>query len=255
MRRFERYVAIGDSTTEGLDDPDGRGGYRGWADRLAERVARHQGGLLYANLAVRGLQARQIREQQLAAALALKPDLVTVVVGMNDLIRPSFDQAAVIGDLAGVMEPLRDAGATLLTFTLPDLSPIVPIARLVRERTHRLNEAFRQTAARFGALLLDLAAHPLTSDGRLWAPDRLHANSLGHQRIGHALARTLGVPGDDSWAEPLPPRAPPTLADLARAELEWARGYLLPWVVRHVTGRSSGDGISAKRPSLAPVAY
>ena len=49
---FLRYVAIGDSTTEGLEDPypDGSG-YRGWADRLAERMAQASPGLLYANLA------------------------------------------------------------------------------------------------------------------------------------------------------------------------------------------------------------
>src|SRR5262245_21538294 len=111
MRRYERYVAIGDSTTEGLDDPDGRGGYIGWADRLAGHVARAQGGLLYANLAVRGLRARSIRTTQLEAALALKPDLVTVVVGMNDLIHPGFDQPQVIEDLEQIMRPLREAGA------------------------------------------------------------------------------------------------------------------------------------------------
>ena len=62
-RRFERYVALGDSSTEGLDDPDGRGGYRGWADRLAERIAAHQGGLAYANLGVRGRCAREVRAE------------------------------------------------------------------------------------------------------------------------------------------------------------------------------------------------
>src|SRR5688500_3885105 len=113
MKRFERYAAIGDSTTEGLDDPDGRGGYRGWADGLAERLAAHQGGLLYANLAVRGLTSRQIREQQLEAALALKPDLATVVVGMNDLIRPGSDLDGVAADLEHMARALAGAGATM----------------------------------------------------------------------------------------------------------------------------------------------
>src|SRR6476646_7866361 len=91
MRRFERYVAIGDSTTEGLDDPDGRGGFRGWANRLAERLAAAQGRVLYANLAVRGLTTRRIRETQLAPALAMRPDLATVVSGTNDLLALRFD--------------------------------------------------------------------------------------------------------------------------------------------------------------------
>ncbi len=253
MRTFERYVAVGDSTTEGIDDPDGRGGYRGWADRLAGRVARAQGGLLYANLAVRGLTSKQIRATQLDAALALKPDLTTVVVGMNDLIRPRFVLDEVVGELETMMRAFTSAGATVLTFTLPDLSKVMPIARIVRDRTVALNEAFRAAAVRTGSVLFDLALHPLTADRRLWALDRLHASTLGHERIGHALARALGVPGDDSYNDPLPPEAPRGLRDVLRAEAEWARGYLLPWLARRAAGRSSAEGITAKRPQLSPV--
>jgi lysophospholipase L1-like esterase len=253
MRRYERYVAIGDSTTEGLDDPDGRGGYIGWADRLAGHVARVQGGLLYANLAVRGLRARTIRSTQLQPALALKPDLATVVVGMNDLIHPGFAQVQVIAELEAIMRPLRESGAAVLTFTLPDLTPVMPLARIVRERSKKLNDAFRETAARHGALLLDLALNPLTADPRLWAPDRLHANSFGHERIGLALANTLGIVKDESFNAPLPPPPPRSLLDAARVELSWARDYLAPWLVRRAIGRSSADGVSAKRPALTPV--
>ena len=94
MSPFQRYVAIGDSTVEGLDDPDGRGGYRGWADRLAQRLAAAQGSVLYANLAIRGRTTRQIRREQLDAAVAMQPDLVAVVSGTNDLLRPRFDPDA-----------------------------------------------------------------------------------------------------------------------------------------------------------------
>jgi hypothetical protein len=183
----------------------------------------------------------------------MKPDLATVVVGMNDLIAPGFEQKAVVGHLEAIMGPLRELGATVLTFTLPDLSPIMPLARIVSERSRRLNDAFRETVQRCGALLLDLAEHPLTADPRLWAPDRLHANSLGHERIGLALAHTLGITKDDSFNAPLPPRPPRTLVDAARVELAWGRDYLWPWVVRHATGRSSGDGVGPKRPKLTPV--
>jgi lysophospholipase L1-like esterase len=79
---LQRYVAIGDSTTEGLMDPDGRGGYRGWADRFAEHVARAHGPLEYANLAVRGHDARTVRERQLARAVSMRPDVCTVVAGV-----------------------------------------------------------------------------------------------------------------------------------------------------------------------------
>src|SRR5688500_8097932 len=125
MRRFERYVAIGDSTSEGLDDPDGRGGYRGWANRLAERLAERQGSVLYANLAIRGRTTRQIREQQLDRAVAMRPDLATVVAGTNDVLRRSFDPRTFGDDLYAMQSALTGIGATVLTFTLPDLTPVM----------------------------------------------------------------------------------------------------------------------------------
>src|SRR5687767_7922898 len=124
---FSRYVAIGDSSTEGLDDPDGAGGYRGWANRLAEQIAAAQGSLLYANLGVRGRRVRQVLEQQLAPALAMRPDLVTVFAGTNDAVSRRFELERVAADLATIQHALIAAGATVLTFTLPDLGPVMPL--------------------------------------------------------------------------------------------------------------------------------
>lgn len=252
-RRYERYVAIGDSTTEGLEDPDGQGGYRGWADRLAERVALHQGSLLYANLAVRGKYTRQILAEQLEPALALKPDLVTVVVGMNDLVQPRFELEPLIADLDELQRAFAAINATVVTFTLPDLSSIMPIARLIVRRTRALNEALRAAAARNGAVLADIAANPLTSDPRLWASDRLHANTDGHTRIAGALADALGIPTDGMWNAPMSERPKPTLAERLAIEGRWARDHMLPWAVRGLRGTSMGDGRSGKRPVLLPV--
>jgi len=254
MTHYERYVAIGDSTSEGLDDPDGRGGYRGWANRLAERIAAQQGSLLYANLAIRGLTTRQIRDGQLAAAVAMRPDLSTVVAGTNDVLRRHFQPEAFGADLEAMQSALTGIGATVLTFTLPDLTPVMPFARVLGNRVQILNERIRAACANSGAILCDLAAYPVASDPRVWSDDRLHANSLGHARIADALAYHLGLPGTDmSWATPLPDRPRPTALDLVRAELAWGRRHLLPWIWRHLRGRSSGDGLSAKRPTLMPV--
>src|SRR5215211_343528 len=99
MTSYRRYVAIGDSSTEGLEDPDGQGGYRGWADRLAQQLADSQDEPLeYANLAVRGLRMHEIRESQLEAALALEPDLLTVFGGVNDVIGRHCDFARIRSD-------------------------------------------------------------------------------------------------------------------------------------------------------------
>ncbi len=248
-----RFVAIGDSTVEGLDDPDGRGGYRGWANRLAERLAAQQGGLLYANLAVRGRTTRQVREEQFDLALAMKPDLAAVVTGTNDVLRRRFDVTSFEVDLYFMQRALVDGGSRVITFTLPDLSPVMPLARFLRARVFALDDAIRRTCARSGAILCDLAVHPVASDPRLWSLDRLHANSAGHARIADALARHLGLPGtDDAWAKPLAEPWQPRFGGIIRAEVAWLQLHLVPWVWRHLHGRSSGDGITAKRPVLSP---
>lgn len=252
-RRYDRYVAIGDSSTEGLDDPDGRGHYRGWADRLAESLAALQGGVLYANLGIRGRTTRQILDEQLERALDMSPDLVTFFSGTNDVVGRRFDLDAVAADIETVHRQVGECGARLLTFTLPDLSPVMPAARRIAPRVAALGQAIREISERSGAIVVDFAAHPVASDPRLWSEDRLHANAHGHQRIAAALAHALGLPGaDPSWADPLPSRPSLSALQKAGAELRWSKNYLVPWLWRHLWGRSSGDGIAPKRPKLAP---
>lgn len=251
---FARYVALGDSSTEGLDDPDGSGGYRGWSTRLAERIATGQRGLLYANLAVRGCTTRQILETQLQPALAMRPDLVTLFSGTNDVVSRQFDCGQVGRDIEAMQLALIGQGATLLTFTLPDLTPVMPVARWFTPRVEQLNESLRTVSARTGAVLVDLAGYPVACDPRLWSEDRLHANALGHQRIASALAQALRLPGSNaSWARSLPPSQAPPLTTWIRSELYWCRQYFLPWIWRQLTGQSLGDGRTASRPRLGPV--
>jgi len=255
VRPFARYVAIGDSSTEGLDDPDGRGGYRGWADRLAERLAETSGGLLYANLAVRGRRTRRVLDEQLEPALAMRPDLASVFAGTNDAVARRFDAGAVAADVERMQRALAAGGATVVSITLPDLAAVMPMAKRIAPRVLELNRALRAAARASGALLVDLAAHPVAADPRLWSADRFHANAAGHARIAAALAHALGLPGaDGSWMDPLPPLPPPGAAARVAAELAWVRRFLLPWLWRHLRGRSSGDGRACKRPQLEPVA-
>lgn len=253
-KRFDRYVAIGDSSTEGLDDPDGQGGFRGWANRLAERIASVQGSLLYANLGIRGRRTRQILEGQLEPALAMQPDLVTVFSGTNDVVSRGFDPGTVARDMEAIQRALIGAGATVLTFTLPDLTPVMPLARWIAPRVHALNDALRAAANASGAILVDFAIYPMASDPRLWSLDRLHANAAGHARIAAALADALALPGaTGDWRAPLPEVPSPTLGQRLAAEWTWGRDHLFPWIWRHLRGRSSGDGREPKRPRLLPV--
>ncbi|HEX2314175.1 MAG TPA: SGNH/GDSL hydrolase family protein [Thermomonospora sp.] len=251
---YRRYVAVGDSQTEGLNDGDETAGYRGWADRLAELLAAQEPGFRYANLAVRGRRAAQIRAEQTAAALALEPDLVTVMAGMNDLVRPGFDVSAVSAELDAMLAEFTASGARVVTFTFPDVARIAPLVRHLRPRLLEFNERIRAMARHHDALLVDTFHHPVTTDPRLWSTDRIHATPLGHARIAAAVAHALEVPGaDGSWADPLPALPPLAPWQRARVELTWAATFLGPWVLRRLRGRSSGDGRTAKRPDLLPV--
>jgi len=252
---YLRYVALGDSHTEGVGDGDDVHGLRGWADRLAEEVGRTSPGLLYANLAVRGRKAGEVRAEQLAPALAMRPDLATVVAGVNDVLRPNCDLDEVAGHVEAMFAALTAQGATVATLTIPDVGRITPLARPAAARVRALNDRIRAAAGRHGVVVADAAAHAVSTDPRLWSTDRLHSNPLGHARIASAVAHALGLPGsDDRWSLPLPAderRA--TVWQSAATELRWAGAFLGPWLVRRLRGRSSGDGRRAKRPTLLPV--
>ncbi len=254
-RRFERYVAVGDSSTEGLDDPDGAGGFRGWADRFAEHVAAEHPGLRYANLAVRGRVAAEIEATQLAPAIAMKPDLATVVAGMNDLLRPRWNAARVASHVGQMVRGLAAVGATVITFTIPDVSRRMRLPRTLSRKTQELNVALRDVATRTGAILLDLAAYELADDPRMWAVDRLHGNPEGHARIADELAYLLGLPGAGTGGlrSRIPPPPPRRRRDVLREDLAWAARYVAPWAWRRMRGVTLGDGRDPKRPTLTPV--
>ena len=251
---YLRYVALGDSQTEGMNDGDEVRGYRGWADRLAEQLAAADPRVHYANLAVRGRITQQVHAEQLPVALSLRPDLVTVLAGMNDLLRPRFDAAEVAGHQERMFAALTGLGAHVVTFAIPDPSVLVPAARGLAKRAQDLNAYVREAADRHGATVVDLAAYPVCTDARLWSPDRLHLNTLGHTRLAAAVSHALDLPGSDPlWMSPLAPQRNPATWRRASRELRWVASFVGPWVVRRLLGRSSGDGRTAKRPALAPV--
>lgn len=247
---FQRYVALGDSSTEGLNDTDERGLLRGWSERLASHLAAATGPLQYANLAVRGRTTREVLEEQLAPALALDPDLATLFVGTNDVTARRFDETQFAVDLEAMQSALQAAGAAVLGFTLPDLSPVMPVARLIRGRVRRMNERIRAVSARTGSLLVDFEAVPTTSDPRLWSEDRIHANSEGHARIAAALAESLGINSHAGWDRALEPALRSSLLRAVGAELWWIARHFTPWLGRGLSGRGAGDGRGPKYPRL-----
>lgn len=251
---FQRYVAIGDSFTEGVGDADVTrpNGWRGWADRFAEALAVVSGpDFGYANLAIRGRKLPAIIDEQVEPALALGPDLVTIHGGGNDVLRPRVDLDALATRYDEAVGRLSDSGATVVMFTLADPGQDSALS-LVRGRMAIFNEWVREIAESHGATVVDMWRMRGWKVAEIMDEDRLHLNAIGHQAIAIAVADALGLPHQ---LEPLPIAEAPLLtsAEQRRADLAWARTHLAPWVQRRVTGRSSGDNVSPKRPVLAPI--
>ncbi len=246
-----RYVALGDSFTEGVGDPDPAraNGLRGWADRVAEELARLAGGdFAYANLAVRGRLLDQVLDEQLDAALALGPDLVTIYAGGNDLMRPSADIDGLIDRYEAALARLTGSGARVLVFTAYDAG-WAPVFRRLRGRTAIYNELLRAAVDRTGATLVDYWRMPGFDDVRMWDTDRLHMSDLGHARMAAEVLDVLGV--DHGLVRPDPGPAPQvTAAAQRRDDLRWVRTFLVPWLGRRLRGASSGDGVTAKHPDF-----
>jgi hypothetical protein len=195
-----------------------------------------------------------VRERQLDAALAMRPDLATVFCGTNDVTGLRFDAAGVAMDIAEMQRALVQGGATVLSFTLPDLTPLMPLAWVIAPRIAALNRALAEASQSSGAILVDFAAYPVATDRRLWSEDRIHANAAGHARIAEALARALRLPDStEAWREPFPTALTQTRSEWWSAEMKWFRRHLFPWVWQGVCGHSSAIGRRPKRPTLAPL--
>lgn len=247
-----RYVAIGDSLSEGVgDDPWPNGALRGWTDRLAQLLqddtAIRGGAVEYANLAVRGYKAAQVREGQLANAIAMSPDLVTLTAGMNDILRPRIDFDVLRSNLVDLVTPFIAHGARVVIVPIPDIRGISPAGRLINSRRLRLNSIYRDLEHFHGVLPLTDTTGSVFEDSRAWAEDRLHLSPLGHERLAYAAAASFGMSANVDWISPpdgLPPRR------TVRSEFTWWRRHVAPWIGRRLRGKSSGDCRTAKRPTL-----
>jgi lysophospholipase L1-like esterase len=254
------FVALGDSFTEGLNDLCAGGGFRGWADRFADAVAEVAPGFRYANLAVRGKVVREVATEQLPAAIAMRPDLVSVAAGGNDLLRPRSDPDALAQAFDDIVARLREAGRQVIVIAGFDPGTF-PVIRLIRGKAAAYNMHLRTIAARRECYLMDLWAMRVLTDPREWSQDRLHLTSDGHRRVALRACEMLGVPVSADWREPLPALPlpggwPGRSADwlaARRLDARWAKDHAAPWVHRRLRGESSGDGAMPKRPELLPL--
>ncbi|WP_225973151.1 SGNH/GDSL hydrolase family protein [Nesterenkonia natronophila] len=248
-----RYVALGDSFTEGIGDPDPDrpGSHRGWADRVAQELANGTENFAYANLAVRGRLIEQIRDGQVAPALELRPDLITLCAGGNDVIRPGSDPDETARILDTMVQLLSTTGATIVLFNGPDVRD-TPVMGSIRAKVAIFNENVRTVAKRHDAVVADMWSLRELTAKKMWDKDRLHFSPLGHHTIARMMLDTLNIPHQLDPVEPELP-AERTWREARVDDAIWARQHLFPWVIRRLRGRSSGDGITAKRPDFEPL--
>lgn len=259
--RWRRYIAVGDSFTEGLWDPypakdsaDGTADatQRGWADRLADtlsarRVAAGQAPLEYANLAIRGRLLGAIIDEQVPMALAAQPDLVSLIGGGNDVLRPQADVEMLSAKLEDAVAAIRATGAdVLLGVGFKAGSGLA----WTRGRVGAYNANVWSIARRHGAHVLDLWGMRSLYDLRMWSDDRIHLTPDGHRRVAQGALEALGLELDDAaYDQPLEAAPPVAFAARTQADLQWARTHVVPWVQRRLRHTSSGDGRTPKWPT------
>ncbi len=237
--RWRRYVALGDSLTEGLCDPAPDGSLRGWADRLALLLA-SRGGLRYANLAIRSKRVMDVCGPQLERARTLRPDLVSILVGANDLVKGRADVAALARQIEEAVRQLRGDGADVVLIT-PFL-PRRPESALYAGRFAAFASALAAVAERTGAMLVDTDLHPELGERPNWGEDLVHLSSRGHRFLAYRVGELLGVP----HAEALGALDEVLHAHERLTRRLWWRRHALPWMWRRLRGRAAGDGRVAK---------
>jgi lysophospholipase L1-like esterase len=253
MAVFSRYVALGDSFTEGCGDrsPAHPNGLRGWADRAAEVLAQANPEMRYANLAVRGRTMDEILAEQIQTAVMLEPDIVTIYAGMNDLLVMRTDIDAMMARYADALKTLQQTGAVVLTFTAADLGT-VPLFRRLRGRAAIYNELLRTIVDDIGVQLVDFWRFSEFRDPRLWDGDRVHLSPLGHERMAAKVLDTLTVPHNlTSRSAALLASTPPVRSWWQN--LRWATAFAAPWVARRLRRVTPGAGVEPKSTTLIKV--
>ncbi|MFE9684881.1 SGNH/GDSL hydrolase family protein [Streptomyces sp. NPDC006285] len=231
-----RFVALGDSLTEGVGDPVGEG-WRGWAALLAAGLAPPDAPVEFHNFGISGAQTRDVLERQVPAALAVRPDIASVVVGVNDTLRCTFDIRAVAERLDTVYAAFTGQGAVLLTACLPDPGTMLglpgALARPLARRQRAVNAVVHALSERYGAVHLHAAEGDWVADRAMWSADRLHPGERGHRQFAlrfHALLVEAGL------ATGPVPRPEPEFPEPTRsASLWWLATAGTGWVARRCT--------------------
>jgi lysophospholipase L1-like esterase len=190
------YVVIGDSTGAGVGAPYESGIAIGTARYLAQthRVA-------MTNFSISGARTKGVLEKQVAGAAALKPDVVLLTVGANDVthLTPVWTMRRALGAIVKRLRAANPAVSIIITGS-PDMGSPPRIPRLLRGiaswRTKAVNRMFVAEARKLGLTFAPIAERtgPLfRRDRSLFEADRFHPNARGYATwipvINEALAK------------------------------------------------------------------
>ena len=238
-----RYVAVGDSFTEGVGDDLPDGSVRGWADLVAQGIADAAGEpIAYANLAIRGKLLGPILAEQLEPALELTPTITTFNGGGNDMLRPRTNLAWISERTEYALGRIRGAGAEPVLLAGANPTAGIPGGARVKQKGDALVAAAAALADRLDVRFADNWSDPILAQRQYWSHDRLHLGPVGHHRVAANVLRALDVDPPGDWVIDAAPTPLPTRAE----QLRYTRDHVLPWVKRRLTGRSSGDGRAPK---------
>jgi lysophospholipase L1-like esterase len=246
--RRQIYVALGDSFTEGVGDRSKRlpNGVRGWADRVAEKLAKAEPGWEYANLAIRSKRLRHVIDEQLKPALAMEPSLITLYAGGNDILDFGTDVESLMKDYEGLVAALAGTGATVVLFTGFDIK-VSALLEPLKKRNALYNQRVREVAASYGAVLVDYWCFDAFHDPRMWDSDRLHMSKAGHKYLAGQVLDHLGVPHEIKPKEWEPP-VRPGLREWERRQRRWVHDWVLPLFGRKLRGVTLGDHLRPRWP-------
>ena len=241
-------MAIGDSFTEGVGDPNPLypNGVRGWADRMARQLGRAEPSWRYANLAIRSKLLDEVVDEQLDAALAMRPTLLTFYAGGNDVMSVRPDMTSLLERYDAALARLTASPAQVVVFTIFDVTT-GPVLGPLRRRIAFYNDTVRDLAAARGALVVDHNAFAEFADRRMWSADRIHMSRAGHKVLaGHVLGM-LGIPHTLKLPE-LPEWEPARWPQRVATEGRWVRDEVVPLMRRRIRGVREGDSLTPKWP-------
>ena len=199
MAGYLRFAALGDSTTFGIGDPV-PGGWRGWARLLADALAASYD-VSACHLATPGATGAAVLVDQLADAVAHRPDVASLIVGVNDVLKSTWDPSRLRTELMTCAETLTGTGALLLTARFHDHGAVLGLPPALRRPLHRrladLNLVWDEVHQTYGGLRVDLGAHPEALDRSYWSVDRMHPGERGHRLLAHNFAVEMRRVGFD----------------------------------------------------------